>query len=468
MMCCYNRDGYLPLHIAALSKFHRFFHLFYEELKEYSPNACLIRSLLGVCQHGSYEAPETCQMSGIKRSIPFTETRRNFEVEPCDSQVSFSCCGAVIDQKLIFDAQSKSIDINSKTHFKENSCLRHSHKYKRETCLSLLWKKMIIRFDLAQNLKEVFYMCQALIRAGAKGSLPRRKFNERVYQTYFDLSPLHVTAGMGSLENTKLLLSSGVDPGASAGNDCKLAVQLALQNGHNRVSLALLNPKLFDSSDTWISHVDCLGNTLFHCAVAAPYRCNIKVLEKLYKLGCPLDRPNSENMRPLDLAICSSHLPTIHYMLETKPELVNVQLYQDSRAYPPLLRASASPSSSLALCKLLLSHGADINAQGYRKDHVTACYRAFKFACFETGFFLCENSSRPFSTIERRYLWMQLKTLKPSKLDRLEKRLKNVPKLFLICLDIIRRVFINTYFCFQQMDLLPLPHSLIKALRYEV
>ena len=475
MMRSSNRIGYLPLHAAACSHFHRFFHLFYP------PREALPASLEShVPVPERLRHPTANRAARLSLSLRKGKGRRRYEGEKCEVkqgscgslQVFFPCCRVDISQGLISDAQfHKSININFKTWSEGDSNLVNSCSRERETCLSLLLEKMTNLCDSVQKLNDIFHMCRLLVRAGARGSYnKRRQFAHRICAAYFELSPLHATAGMGSVENTQLLLDNGEDHKLCLGYHNRPALQLALQNGHNKASLVLLNQQLYNLPDPWMNHSDRYGDTLFHSAVSGPDPCNSKVLERLRLLGCPIDQPNYNDMRPLDFAILTNDVHTINHLLMMKPELVNVQLYQDSGAYPPLLRASSShlQPEGLVVCKLLLSYGADINACGYQRIYLTAYYRAFKFGCCETGLFLCENSSRPFSMVEREHLLLQVSQRKPRFHERLMHRLQNVPSLTLTCLDVIRQVFLHKYFSFKHIDSLPLPRSMITALRYGV
>ncbi|GFN77936.1 poly [ADP-ribose] polymerase [Plakobranchus ocellatus] len=463
MMQCCNKQGFLPLHEAARSSFHHFFHLFYPE-----------RSKPKERRTSCFEACSEASAAGFK----------SYSYGGCHSQQagdkielfknSCTSCKFECDQSLIKIAYKLSIDINTKTCFVEDSfshsAIQQSRpRKKRKTCLSICLEDMLFMSDSAQEIIDKFNFCKVLLRAGARGvnfECKGLRISDQKWHTYFELSPLHLAAGLGSVKLTNLFLANGADPGLCLGPKRMAATQLALERAHSEVALVLLNPDLYQSPDFFKTYVNSTGDTLFHSAVAGQHLCRIEVLERLHQLSCPLDKPNNKEIRPLDLAISLGHLPAIQNLLNLKAELVNVQMYHDSEAYPALHLASTS--GNLDLCRLLLFYGANIRACGYKRNYTTACFRAFKFDCPEIGVFLCENSSRSFTLTEKHTLQLEVSKLEPNLSIRLRQRLENVPKLTLTCLDVIRQLFIQKYYCFKYLDKLPLPNSLVKALRYEV
>ncbi|KAH9515745.1 hypothetical protein Btru_011887 [Bulinus truncatus] len=319
------------------------------------------------------------------------------------------------------------------------------------------------RNTIASSAFDIYQVSKVLLQAGANVNVRSTiRYSERRSMANDDtLSPLHLSAGIGSKDVVELLLNNGANPCQLSGDIGKIPLQFALEQGHNEAALVLLNDELYPNGFL-ASHLDYAFNSLLHYAD----RCSADVIKKLIDLSCPLDRPNVNHLRPLDKAISSRNINFVELLLNVHPCIVNVHLYQDPTAYPPLHLAASS--GNVPLCQLLLSHGADIYARPYGKHR--AYRKAFKFNRYDVAVFLCEQMSRPFSLSEKEEILLQEQTLQCLRPDlgvRLRIRLDEVPTLVTTCLDVIRSVFIKTHLSFKNIHMLPVPETVIKALKYQ-
>ncbi|XP_013071543.2 ankyrin-1-like [Biomphalaria glabrata] len=437
-----NNQGYLPLHLAANSNFVQFFQILYQSL---SPTEVFGSSLY--CD----EEQENLLNQSFDLAGYITEAAVGINTQALVKKTTALHLAAserslqMVQILLKLGADVNASDEAGKTPLVE--------------CLDQRGERNVI----ASSLFDIYQVCKVLLQAGANVNVKSTiRYSERRSMANDDtLSPLHLAAGIGSKDVVEILLNNGANPCQLSGDIGKIPVQFALEQGHNEAALVLLNDELYPSGFL-ASHLDYAFNSLLHYAD----RCSSEVIKKLIDLSCPLDRPNVNHLRPLDKAISSRNISFVELLLNVQPSIVNVHVYQDPNAYPPLHLAASS--GNVPLCQLLLSHGADIYARPYGKHR--AYRKAFKFNRYDIAVLLCEQMSRPFSLLEREELILQEQTLqcvKPDLAVRLRTRLDEVPTLVLTCLDVIRNVFIRTHLSFKNIHLLPVPETVIKALKYQ-
>ncbi|KAK6982178.1 ankyrin-1 [Biomphalaria glabrata] len=437
-----NNQGYLPLHLAANSNFVQFFQILYQSL---SPTEVFGSSLY--CD----EEQENLLNQSFDLAGYITEAAVGINTQALVKKTTALHLAAserslqMVQILLKLGADVNASDEAGKTPLVE--------------CLDQRGERNVI----ASSLFDIYQVCKVLLQAGANVNVKSTiRYSERRSMANDDtLSPLHLAAGIGSKDVVEILLNNGANPCQLSGDIGKIPVQFALEQGHNEAALVLLNDELYPSGFL-ASHLDYAFNSLLHYAD----RCSSEVIKKLIDLSCPLDRPNVNHLRPLDKAISSRNISFVELLLNVQPSIVNVHVYQDPNAYPPLHLAASS--GNVSLCQLLLSHGADIYARPYGKHR--AYRKAFKFNRYDIAVLLCEQMSRPFSLLEREELILQEQTLqcvKPDLAVRLRTRLDEVPTLVLTCLDVIRNVFIRTHLSFKNIHLLPVPETVIKALKYQ-
>ncbi|XP_005091728.1 ankyrin-1 [Aplysia californica] len=452
MMKHYNNQGYLPLHIAASSNFVEFFQVFSQQCCPIS----LLRSNLSADCDSSLFSEDHSDCKDIQNGTScylrdnVLEASKNLKV---NTALKYAKCTA-----LHLAAREKSLVIvKILLQLGANAnCLDECGRTALIECLDHRGEK-----NITSSLNTALYeVCRTLLESGANANVRSHiRFSERRSMSIDDiLTPLHLAARIGLKNVVELLLENGSNPCQFSGDTGKIPAQFALEQGHNEAALTLLRSRLYP--DGFLAqHADYAFNSLLHSAD----KCNPEVTQLLVQLQCPLDRPNVNHLRPLDKAISSKNISFVQLLLDTQPSIVNVQLYQDPKAYPPLHLAASS--GDVTLCRLILSYGADIYTRAYGKH--PAYRKALRFNRHEVAVFLCEQMSRPFPPQVQEDLKDHLDQLETPLSQRLKHRLESVPSLVALSLDAIRQVFIKKYLCFKYMDHLPLPASLIRALKYQ-
>lgn len=431
-----NNQGFLPMHVAASSNFLQFFQVFFQ-VDVLNSQSCLQEHqncLSGTCELMK-NVSEARNSLNINTPVKVSKT---CALHLCASERSLP----MVELLLKLGANVNATDGMGKTPLVE--CLDQRGEKKVST----------------SSASDMLQVCRVLLQAGASVNVKSNiQYSERRSMANDDvLTPLHLAAGVGSREVVELLLNNGADPRQLSGDIGKIPLQFALEQGHNEAASILLSPDLYPEGFLG-AHFDYAFNSPLHSAD----RCDSDIIKRLIDLSCPLDRPNVNHLRPLDKAISSRNIAFVELLLNAQPKIVNVHLYQDPTAYPPLhLAASAG---NIKLCQTLLSYGADIYARAYGKH--MAYRKAFKFNRYETAVYLCEQMSRPFSAIEREELRSLDMTCEPELVRRLHRRLDDIPTLVSTCLDVIRRVFIRNHLSFKDIHMLPVPEAVIKALRYQ-
>ncbi|CAG5122608.1 unnamed protein product [Candidula unifasciata] len=429
-----NNQGLLPMHVAASCNFLQFFWLLV-------PAECGPLADIKANTHGSLCENWPSDSWDVIKNIeePSSTFNINAQVKGSKTSALHLCASqrwvSMLELLIQLGANVNATDSMGKTPLVE--------------CLDQ-------RKTSAGDLYEV---CRLLLQAGANVNVKSSiQYSERRSMANDDiLTPLHLAASIGCKEVIELLLNNGADPRQLSADIGKIPLQFALELGHNDAALTLLSPDLYPEGFLG-THLDYAFNSLLHSAD----RCSPEVIRKLIDLSCPLDHPNVNHLRPLDKALSSRNIVFVELLLNTQPRIVNVHLYQDPTAYPPLHLAASS--GSIRLCQILLSYGADIYARAYGKH--MAYRKAFKFSRDHTALYLCEQMSRPFSLAEKEEL--QGQSLCDAELtQRLRHRLEEIPTLVSTCLDAIRRTLIRNHLCFKDLDTLPVPETVIKALRYQ-
>lgn len=436
-----NNQGYLPLHVAASSNFLPFFQIFFQSQilnSHILPDTQVTSLLTDKCDKLKDSIHDACSNLSINAPV---KVRKTTALHLAASERSVQ----MVQLLLNLGADVNASDEAGKTPLVE--------------CLDLRGDKNISQSSAC----DLLHVCQILIGQGAGVNVKSNiRYSERRSMANDDvLTPLHLAAGVGSKDIVELLLNNGANPCLLSGDIGKIPLQFALEQGHNDAASSLMSPELYPSGFL-SSHMDYAFNSLLHYAD----RCNTAVISELINLSNSLDRPNVNRLRPLDKAISSRNIEYVELLLITEPCIVNVHLYQDPAAYPPLHLAASS--GNVRLCQTLLSYGADIYARAFGKHK--AFRKAFKFDRFDTGVYLCEQMSRPFTKLEREEVTSQelaLRLVRPDLAARLRHRLDEVPTLVMSCLDVIRTVFISTHLSFKEMHTLPVPDAVIKALRYQ-
>lgn len=434
-----NNQGFLPMHVAASSNFLQFFQVLF-------PAECPVTAVRANT-HGSQCGECMAQTKDVVRNLQ--EARNTFNVNVPVKGNKTSALHLCASERLL---PMVELLIRLGAHVNATDCMG---KTPLVECLDQKGERRLS----ATSASELYQVCRVLLQAGANVNVRSNiQYSERRSMANDDmLTPLHLAASIGYRDVVDLLLNNGGDPRQLSGDIGKIPLQFALELGHNEAALSLLSPDLYPEGFLG-THCDYAFNSLLHSAD----RCSPEVIRKLIDLLCPLDRPNVNHLRPLDKALSSRNLEFVELLLTTQPRIVNVHLYQDPTAYPPLHLAASS--GSIRLCQTLLSYGADIYARAYGKH--MAYRKAFKFNRDHTAVYLCEQMSRPFSLSEKEEL--QTQELCDADLTRrLRHRLEDIPTLVSTCLDAIRRTLIKNRLSFQDIHTLPVPETVIKALRYQ-
>lgn len=453
MLFHFDNQGFLPIHIAARHNFIEFFRFVFpfgssrsitsllsknkdEDLESYSES--------GHSLYKEMESSSTAEIAKPIRKIVCLNSRVKDKKLTALHIAAKERHPELIEFLILRGADVHACAEGSKTALME--------------CLDIRGD-LLVDDEVSQNVHNI---CTFLVLAGASVNIYSTiPYSQRRSMASDDtVTPLHLAAGHGVNQVVRLLLDNGAEASALSKDMGRIPLHFSVEKGHTECALTLLTSSLY--SDQFLtSYVDYAFNTLVHSA----NRCTgeSQLLTRLVRLGCPLDRPNVNNLRPLDKAITNGNLNLIHMLLKQQPHIVNVRLYQGPRVNLPL---SLAAIGKLPLCQVLLSYGADIYGKSYGKH--MAFRKAFSYGRYENGVYLCEQMSRPFTLFEKDELMSYVNEMTDEELaNRLRKRLNSIPSLISISLDAVRKTVIMNKLSFKNLETLPVPLSVINALRYQ-
>eukprot|EP00117_Sycon_ciliatum_P028072 scpid18171/ scgid2366/ Transient receptor potential cation channel subfamily A member 1 homolog len=162
----------------------------------------------------------------------------------------------------------------------------------------------------------------------------------------FGNTALHLSASLGSLHLTELLISHGAVPDARNDEE-KTPLHLAAANGHPMTCSALCR-----KNEALLEDEDESGNKPLHLAATNGHDVVVKVL---LDLGAAVDGRNSKGWTPLDCAAGVGARICCQVLLEHDAPVDA----KDKKNRTPLHIAARSGHTKIAL--LLLDHGADIS-----------------------------------------------------------------------------------------------------------